>query len=259
MARSSRTPFAAAFGAGMLALASAPAAAQAPSTPTACGALAAQALPGVRIVSARAVAAGAFKAPPPPIAPDLGARMATMPAFCRVRAVAMPTSDSRIGIEVWLPLARWNGRLLGTGNGGGAGRIAYEMGMVEGLKRGFAVANTDLGTAPDINATADHPERWVDFGYRATHEMTRFAKAMVTAFYKVASFRSFFEGCSTGGQQALGTAQRYPGDYDGILAGDPGNNRTHVASYSCGIIRRSTPPRRRSCRQRNGRWSAARC
>lgn len=76
--------------------------------------------------------------------------MATLPAFCRVRAVAIPTPDSQIGIEVWLPLRGWNGRLLGTGNGGGAGCIAYEMGMVEGLKRGFAVANTDMGTAPDI-------------------------------------------------------------------------------------------------------------
>jgi feruloyl esterase len=103
--------------------------------------------------------------------------------------------------------------------------------MVEGLKRGFAVANTDMGTAPDINAWADHPERWVDFGYRATHEMTRVSKTVVSAFYKVASFRAYFEGCSTGGQQALGLAQRFPADYDGILAGDPGNNRTHVASY----------------------------
>jgi len=148
-----------------------------------------------------------------------------------VQAVATLTPDSRIGIEVWLPLAGWNGRLLGTGNGGGAGRIAYEMGMIEGLKRGFAVANTDMGTAPDINRAADHPQRWIDFGYRATHEMTRVAKGLVGAFYKVASFRSYFAGCSTGGQQALASAQRYPRDYDGILAGDPGNNRTHVAAY----------------------------
>lgn len=104
-------------------------------------------------------------------------------------------------------------------------------GMVEGLKRGFAVANTDMGTAPDINGTSDHPERWVDFGYRATHEMTRVAKRLVSAFYNVSEFRSYFAGCSTGGQQAVSAAQRYPSDYDGILAGDPGNNRTHVASY----------------------------
>jgi feruloyl esterase len=196
-----------------------------------CATLAQAALAGGRMVSAEPVAAGALKTAASPTAPDLGARMATMPAFCRVRAIATPTPDSKIGIEIWLPLQRWNGRLLGTGNGGGAGQIAYEMGMVEGLKRGFAVANTDMGTAPDINRTVGHPERWIDFGHRATHEMTRVAKTMVTAFYKVASFRAYFEGCSTGGQQALSNAQRYPNDYDGILAGDPGHNRTHVASY----------------------------
>ena len=145
-------------------------------------------------------------------------------------AVATPTSDSRINIEIWLPLEGWNGRLLGTGNGGGAGSIAYGMGMIEGLKRGFAVANTDLGTAPDINTTLGHPERWSDFGYRATHEMTRVAKLTVQEFYRPASFRSYFAGCSTGGQQALSEAQRFPDDYDGILAGDPGNNRTHIAA-----------------------------
>lgn len=103
--------------------------------------------------------------------------------------------------------------------------------MIEGLKRGFAVANTDMGTAPDINGTVSHPQRWIDFGHRATHEMTRVAKAVVSKFYTTASFRSYFAGCSTGGQQALSAAQRYPDDHDGILAGDPGNNRTHVASY----------------------------
>jgi len=157
--------------------------------------------------------------------------MATMPAFCRIEAVATPTRDSKINIEIWLPLQGWNGRFLGTGNGGGAGTIAYGMGMIEGLKRGFAVANTDMGTGPDINLLEEHPERWVDFGRRSTHEMTRVAKALVRAFYKVTSFRSYFEGCSTGGQQALVTAQRYPDDYDGILAGDPGSNRTHSSSY----------------------------
>ncbi|ORE93308.1 hypothetical protein ATO4_16215 [Aurantimonas sp. 22II-16-19i] len=153
-----------------------------------------------------------------------------MPPFCRVEAIVTPTPDSKIGIEVWLPSESWNGRFLGTGNGGGAGSIAYGMGMIEGLRRGFAVANTDLGTAPDINLTVDHPERWTDFGHRATHEMTCVGKLLVGAFYKSESFRSYFEGCSTGGQQALGSALRYPDDYDGVLAGDPGNNRTHVAT-----------------------------
>lgn len=217
--------------AGFTAIAAVPAAAQSRAPASDCAALSRIALPGAQIVSAAPVAAGALRTDPSPVAPDLAARMATMPAFCRVQAVATPTPDSHIGIEVWLPAMQWNGRLLGTGNGGGAGRIAYEMGMVEGLKRGFAVANTDMGTAPDINRTIDHPERWIDFGHRATHEMTRVAKGLVAAFYKVASFRSYFAGCSTGGQQALSAAQRCPADYDGILAGDPGNNRTHVASY----------------------------
>jgi feruloyl esterase len=217
--------------AGLLAIAASPAAASTPPPPSGCAALAGAALASAQILSAEPIAAGALKGVKSAMAPDLGARIAGMPAFCRVRAVATPTPDSHIGIEVWLPLKNWNGRLLGTGNGGGAGQIAYEMGMVEGLKRGFAVANTDMGTAPDINGTIGHPERWVDFGHRATHEMTRVAKTVVAAFYKVASFRAYFEGCSTGGQQALSNAQRYPNDYDGILAGDPGHNRTHVASY----------------------------
>lgn len=208
-----------------------PAAAASPAAGGDCSALAGAALSGARILSSELVAAGAFKTAPSPIAPDLDKRLKTLTAFCRVRVQATPSTDSKIGIEIWLPVKGWNGRLLATGNGGGAGRIAYEMGMVEGMKRGFAVANTDMGTAPDINGSLDHPERWADFGYRATHEMTRVAKALVTRFYKIRAFHSYFAGCSTGGQQALGSAQRYPNDFDGILAGDPGNNRTHVASY----------------------------
>ncbi len=180
------------------------------------------------ITSATLMAAGRFTPPPESYAPDLAQRAARMPAFCRVEIKATPTPDSNIGIEVWLPVQTWNGRLLGTGNGGPAGSIAYGMGMIEGLRRGFAVANTDMGTAPDVDDAADKPERWADFGYRATHEMTRVAKQLVSAFYGSANFRSYFEGCSTGGQQALSTTQRYPDDYDGVLVGDPGNNRTHV-------------------------------
>jgi feruloyl esterase len=197
-----------------------------------CAQLAHAAVPGASVTSAELVRAGRLSlGAAPAYAPDLQQRVAGLPTFCRVHIVAVPTTDSRIGIEVWLPLDRWNGRLLGTGNGGGAGSIAYAMGMVEGLKRGFAVANTDMGTAPDINSLRDHPERWIDFGHRGTHEMTRIAKLLVRGFYDVTSFRAYFAGCSTGGQQALSAAQRYPADYDGILAGDPGNNRTHVASY----------------------------
>jgi feruloyl esterase len=196
-----------------------------------CTALAGAALPGVQVLAADPVAPGRFVLPESVSNAELRARTASMPAFCRVQLRATPTADSRIGIEVWLPLKGWNGRYLGTGNGGGGGAIAYAMGMIEGLKRGFAVANTDLGTAPDIALLAEHPERWNDFGHRATHEMTKAAKYLVHNFYNVKSFHSYFAGCSTGGQQALVTAQRYPDDYDGILAGAPGNNRTHSSSY----------------------------
>lgn len=195
-----------------------------------CAAMARSALNGAHILSSEVVAAGSLQLPASTMIPDFTDRLKRLPAFCRIQAFAAPSPESRVGIEVWLPLTNWNGRLLGTGNGGGAGSIMYEMGMVEGLQRGFAVANTDMGTAPDISTVAKQPERWIDFGHRATHEMTRVAKAIVGAYYKAASFRSYFAGCSTGGQQALSAAQRYPHDYDGILAGAPGNNRTHVAT-----------------------------
>lgn len=202
--------------------------AQLPSV-SACEQLAALSVDSAVISSSQWTPAGTFVPPPVPYVPDLRDRAATLADFCRVQIVATPTVDSRIGIEVWLPTQRqWNGRLLGTGNGGGAGSIAYAMGMIEGLRRGFAVANTDLGTAPDPNGALGQPLRWSDFGYRGTHEMTRVAKQLVRNFYRRDTFRSYFAGCSTGGQQALSEAQRFPDDYDGILAGAPGHNRTHV-------------------------------
>lgn len=204
--------------------------AQAPLTSAAaCEQLARLTVDGAAIASSEWTQAGAFVPPLVPYAPDLRERAATLGDFCRVQLVSTPTVGSRIGLEVWLPLAQqWNGRMLGTGNGGGGASIAYAMGMIEGLRRGFAVANTDLGTAPDPNEAVGQPSRWSDFGYRATHEMTRIAKQLVRAFYQRENFRSYFAGCSTGGQQALSEAQRFPDDYDGILAGAPGHNRTHV-------------------------------
>jgi feruloyl esterase len=194
--------------------------------------LAAIAPPGVRILSADVVEQGKFEAPPgSSIPPELGRRIATLPAFCRVTVEARPVVASKIGIELWLPLEHWNGRFLGTGNGGSAGAIAYGGGMVEGLKRGFAVANTDMGMTPDIEDPRKFAGLWADFGHRSTHEMTRVGQALTRAFYGIASFRSYFQGCSTGGQQALSEAQRYPDDYDGILAGAPGSNRTHGTAF----------------------------
>ncbi|KRE98436.1 hypothetical protein ASG89_05365 [Paenibacillus sp. Soil766] len=92
-----------------------------------------------------------------------------LPAFCRVSLELKPTSQSNIRVELWLP-QDWNGRFLGTGNGGSAGSISYTP-LAMGVRRGFATANTDMGTSPNAYEAIGHPERWVDFGYRATHEM----------------------------------------------------------------------------------------
>jgi feruloyl esterase len=150
-----------------------------------------------------------------------------LPAYVRVSAVSQPALGSNIRIEVWMPQENWNGRFIGTGSGGGGGYIDY--GSLEaGVRNGFAVANTDLGTSPQVDSLTFKPETWADFGFRATHEMTVVAKAVIEKYYGTPPRFSYFIGCSTGGQQAIMTAQRYPTDYNGILAGAPANNRTHL-------------------------------
>ncbi|MDR0412485.1 MAG: tannase/feruloyl esterase family alpha/beta hydrolase [Dysgonamonadaceae bacterium] len=150
-----------------------------------------------------------------------------LPAYTRLVLLSEPTVESHICIEVWLPRDNWNGRFAGTGNGGGAGSIDRNV-LSAGVKNGFAVANTDMGTSPHVDSLVSNPSKWKDFGYRATHEMTVAAKAVIEKHYGRPPSFSYFIGCSTGGQQALMTAQRYPNDYNGILAGAPANNRTHL-------------------------------
>jgi len=150
-----------------------------------------------------------------------------LPAHIRVKVLLQAANRSRINIAVWMPKDDWNGRFIGTGNGGGAGHIDH--GALEaGIRHGFAVANTDMGTYPNVDSLTLKPEAWTDFGYRATHEMTVVAKDLIKSYYGLSPRFSYFIGCSTGGQQALMTAQRYPDDYNGILAGAPANNRTHL-------------------------------
>ena len=194
----------------------------------ACEKLQSLSFPDVVSISSQSITGGQSlpTAGPDGVPPE---KAAGLPPFCRVRIVAKPAPESSIRIELWLPEINWNGRLLGTGTGGGAGYVNYDS-MGPGIKRGFATANTDLGTAPSANLVADAPDKWADFGYRATHEMTLLSKAVITAFYGVSAKHSYFDGCSTGGQQALSEAQRYPTDYNGIIAGAPANNRTHLHS-----------------------------
>lgn len=148
-----------------------------------------------------------------------------LPAFCRVAVNMKPVTGSNINVEIWLPENDWNGRFLGTGNGGGAGRIIYGA-LADGIRQGYATANTDMGTSPNANCAAGFPERWTDFGYRATHEMTVAAKEIIRQYYDKPASYAYFKGDSTGGQQGLMEAQRYPSDYNGIIAGVPANNRT---------------------------------
>jgi len=154
-------------------------------------------------------------------------------AFCRVAATLQPSGDSDIKIEVWLPLSGWNGKFLAVGNFGWAGSIMYN-GLLMGLEGGYAVASTDTGhdnSLPMGQFALGHPDKVIDYGYRAVHEMTLDAKALVKAFYGTAPTHSYFTGCSLGGQQALTEAQRFPRDYDGIIAGSPANPIAHLNAY----------------------------
>ena len=160
--------------------------------------------------------------------PDIP-RMSVAP-FCRVAGVSQPVSGSRIGFEIWLPKKDWNGRLKMFGNGGYSSALPYAE-MAAHLKEGYAVVATDTGhtgDAPDFAQT--HPEAIIDWGYRAVHTAVVNAKRVVAEFYGRNARFSYFQGCSTGGHQALMEAQRFPEDFDGIVAGAPGNNRTHLTA-----------------------------
>ncbi|HEX5082070.1 MAG TPA: tannase/feruloyl esterase family alpha/beta hydrolase [Blastocatellia bacterium] len=188
-----------------------------------CEGLADLKLPNTTITSAQSVAAGAFT----PSANAAGPYK-DLPAFCRVAGVIKPSSDSEIKFEVWMPSANWNGKFHGIGNGGFAGSISYT-GLAGALARGYATASTDTGHAGnDASWALGHPEKIVDYGYRGIHEMTEKAKLIVKAFYGDGPKRSYFASCSNGGRQALMEAQRYPDDYDGIIAGAPANAFTQI-------------------------------
>jgi feruloyl esterase len=194
----------------------------------ACGDLRGARVANAQVRAAVRVPAGTFSAP-------YGQNFDALPAFCRVVLSARPSPQSNVTIEVWLPeRTAWNGRLLGTGNGGFGGSISFQA-LAGGLRRGYATANTDLGTFPaglvpeaSYDAGVGQPEMVRDWGRRATHEMTLAARALSERFYGVAPSRAYFAGCSTGGHQALSEAQYFPRDYDGLLAGAPGHNRTHL-------------------------------
>jgi feruloyl esterase len=148
--------------------------------------------------------------------------------FCLVQASLTPTADSDIRIEVWLPTSEsWNGKFLGVGNGALTGSI-WRTSMVRPLQSGYAVAGSNLGHDGSTAVFAfGHPEKLIDYAHRGDHVTAQAGKAIVDAYYGTAPRLSYFHGCSNGGHQALMEAQRYPDDYDAIIAGAPWNQWTH--------------------------------
>ncbi len=221
--------FAAALAPGQAANINPPAAVAQPAN-DACARLASLQIPNATITSAKAFPTGTYTAPSTNDGGDMAAFASKLPGFCRIMAKATPSADSDIAIEIWMPLEGWNGKLQGTGNGGFAG--SYDMQeLAEFMSKGYAAAATDTGhTASFIDASwaLGHPEKVIDFGRRSIHEMTRVAKLVIAQFYGSPASRSYFAACSDGGREALMEAERYPDDYDGILAGAPANNWTSL-------------------------------
>src|SRR5258705_6852693 len=169
--------------------------------------------PGTTIVSAKAIPANAE---------------ARLPAFCEVHATISPVAGSHIGAVYRLP-ANWNGKVLGIGGGGFAGNVTIAA-AANGLSRGYAVIENDMGheSAASLDPTfaikapgQPNVEAIVDFGHRATHLATTVGKSVVAMYYGRAAQRAYWQGCSTGGRQGLAEVQRYPDDYDGVIAGAP--------------------------------------
>lgn len=195
-----------------------------PASAATCESLSGLALPNASVTTAQSITSGSFT-PPNSSTPLTG-----LPAFCRIAVTSTPTADSLIKLEVWIPAgAAWNGKYEQLGCGGFCGSISYT-GLAEAIRRGYASAATDDGNQAGGLATfvLGHPERIIDFGYRALKETTDKAKAIIAAFAGSGPSRSYFAGCSDGGREALMEAQRFPEDFDGIIVGSPANAWTHL-------------------------------
>jgi feruloyl esterase len=169
-----------------------------------------------------------------------GAAVVATPAYCKVKLVLKPTSDSKINAELWLPNENWNGRFMAVGNGGFGGSIQGIGEMQTAVRLGYATAGGDTGhdeatEGPGGMFALGHPEKIVDFAHRAVHEMTATSKKIIDRYYGTAPQFSYFKGCSTGGRQAVMAAQRYPDDFDGIIAGALANR--HIQMHTSGVAR----------------------
>ncbi len=199
---------------------------------TGCASLKTLALPDTTITAAQTIApSDDFDKAPATLKGKLA-------AFCRVTGILHPTDDSVIRFEVWMPQDGWNNRIVDVGNGGFGGSIGYQQ-MAGNLMRGYATAGSDAGhqaEAEDASWAYHHPEKIADFGYRAVHLTALRSKDIVKAFYGQAQKTAYFDACSDGGREALMEAQRFPEDYDGILAGAPANNWVHMLSNGLALV-----------------------
>jgi len=208
-----------------------------PAAAAECGELADLDIGKGMVTSATLVAAGEFEPPPTPFGPPPGVSGSPyegLPEFCQVEATLTPTSDSEIKIVIWLPAGNWNGKFVGIGNGIWAGQLSISQ-MVDPLSRGYAVATTDTGhtgTGMSGEFAVGHPEKLIDFGHRAVHEMTVTAKTAIRAYYGADPTHSLWNSCSTGGRQGVMEAYRYPGDYDVISAMAPANPMSDLMTQS---------------------------
>ena len=199
--------------------------------PPACAALKTLSLPNATITSAEFVATGAASTG----RAGRGGSSEPLPAHCKVAATLTPSADSQIEMELWLPAEGWNGKFLAMGNGAWAGNISLDA-IAVGLRRGYATASNDTGhTGGSASFAVGHPEKLVDFAYRAMHEMAVQSKTIIRAFYGRAPQLSYYQGCSTGGRQGMMEAQRYPGDFDAIIAGAPVYNMVHLNVSQVGL------------------------
>jgi feruloyl esterase len=228
-------------------------------TSTNCEAIRSMSTPQTIVMSADVVPAGVFTAPPPPAAANPPAAAAgraagpgrgraagapppppqPIPQHCRVKLTLKPTSDSNIYSELWMPTENWNGRLLIVGNGGFAGSIQGYGDMQIALRLGYATAATDTGhnaaDGPNGMFALGHPEKIVDFAYRALHDTTVESKRLIKTMYSRNVQMSYYKGCSTGGREGVMAAQRFPDDYDGIIAGALANRHIHM--HTAGFAR----------------------
>jgi pimeloyl-ACP methyl ester carboxylesterase len=192
-----------------------------------CEALAALRIPRFEILAARPVTAGQYES-------DAGESY-DVPAMCRVRAAARPVAGSLIHVEVWMPELGWNGRYYQLGTGGFGGTI-HAPSLAAEVRRGNAAASTDTGhtgTQFDASWARGHPQRIIDYGYRSIGVTSDAARAILRAYYGKEASRRYFAGCSNGGRQALMAAERFPEDWDGILAGSPATPWIgHVAGFA---------------------------